>query len=88
MTQANQAGPTFSYPKRPAMQDHLLDDDEASMSWTATMTLAEELMTHASDASGEANRHDVQEPLSQIDDVGGVLYVGSRSYGCSIAPAT
>ena len=69
------------------------------MSWTATMTLAEELMTHASDASRETNRHDVQvslgqttfgvqEPLSQIDDVGGVLYVGSRSYGCSIAPAT
>jgi hypothetical protein len=26
-------------------------------------------------------------PLTQVDDIGGVLYVGSRSYGCSIAPA-
>ena len=26
------------------------------------------------------------QPLSQIDDIGGVLYVGSASYGCSIAP--
>jgi hypothetical protein len=25
-------------------------------------------------------------PLSQISDIGGVLYAGSASYGCSIAP--
>jgi hypothetical protein len=55
------------------------------------------LITHASDKSGDINRRDVQvsvgantftapEPLSEIDDIGGVLYVGSHSYGCSIAP--
>jgi len=72
------------------------------MSWTATVTVAVavagELITHASDKSGDVNRRDVQvdagqttftvqESLSQIDDIGGVLYVGSHSYGCSIAPA-
>jgi hypothetical protein len=25
-------------------------------------------------------------PLSQVDDIGGVLYVGAHSYGCSVAP--
>ncbi len=67
------------------------------MSWTATVTVAGELITHASDKSGDINRRDVQvspgpntftapQPLSQIDDIGGVLYAGSHSYGCSVTP--
>ena len=67
------------------------------MSWTATVTVAGKLITHASDKSGDINRRDVQVspgpntftaavPLSQVDDIGGVLYVGSKSYGCSVAP--
>jgi hypothetical protein len=70
------------------------------MSWTAMVTVAGELITHASDSSGDINRHDVQVtpgpntftapvPLSQIGDIGGVLYVpdnsSGTSYGCSVA---
>jgi hypothetical protein len=62
----------------------------------ATVTVAGELRTRAGDKSGDLYSHDVQvsagpntfaapQPLSQIDDIGGVLYVGSASYGCSIA---
>ena len=67
------------------------------MSWTATVTVAGELITHASHKSGDINRRDVHvspgpnmftapQSLSQTDDIGGVLYVGSHSYGCSVAP--
>lgn len=63
----------------------------------ATVTVAGELITHASDEGGDINWRDVQVsagantftaavPLAQVDDIGGVLYVGSRSYDCSIAP--
>jgi hypothetical protein len=58
---------------------------------------AGKLCTHAGDNSGDLYSHDAQvsvgqntfttpEPLSKIDDIGGVHYVGSHSYGCSIAP--
>ena len=33
-----------------------------------------------------AHTFTVPVPLSQIGDIGGVLYVGSHTYGCSIAP--
>ena len=67
------------------------------MSWTATVTVAGELRTHASDKSGDLYAHDVQvsagpdtliapQPLWQIDDIGGVLCVGSASDACPIAP--
>lgn len=73
------------------------------MTWTANVTIAGELITHASDNSGNINRRDVQVTpgpntfvapvsLSQITDIGGVLYVPNdasstnTSYGCSIAP--
>ena len=89
--------PTFSYPGNRHCAITYRDDGNGSMSWTATVTVAGELITHASDKSGDINRRDVQvgpgpntftapQPLSQIDDIGGVLYVGSASYACSIMP--
>jgi hypothetical protein len=89
--------PTFSYPGDRQCTITYRDDRNGSMSWTATVTVAGELITHASDTSGDINRRDVQVstgpntftaavPLSQVNDVGGVLYVGSKSYGCSVAP--
>ena len=50
-----------------------------------------------SDTSGNLYRRDLQVtagpngftapvPLSKIDDIGGVLYVGTSTYGCSVAP--
>jgi hypothetical protein len=88
--------PTFSYPGNRHCAITYRDDGNGSMSWTATVAVAGELRTHASDKSGDLYSHDAQvsvgvntftvpQPLSQIDDLGGVLYVGSRSYGCSIA---
>jgi hypothetical protein len=89
--------PSFSYPGDRQCAITYRDDGKGSMSWTATVTVVGELITHASDKSGNINRHDVQisegpntftaaVPLSQIDDIGGVLYVGSKSYACSVAP--
>lgn len=89
--------PTFSYPGDRQCAITYRDNGNGTMSWTATVTVAGELITHVSDKSGDLYRHDGQvssspntftasQPLSQIDDVGGVLYVGSASYGCSIAP--
>jgi len=89
--------PTFSYPGDRQCKITYRDNGNGTMSWTATVTVAGELITHASDNSGDLYHRDVQvslgpntftapQPLSQIDDIGGVLYVGSASYGCSIAP--
>jgi len=89
--------PTFSYPGDPQCAITYRDNGNGTMSWTAAVTVTGELITHASDKSGDLYRHDVQvsvgpntftapQPLSQIDDIGGVLYAGSASYGCSIAP--
>jgi hypothetical protein len=88
---------SFSYPGDRQCLITYRDDGNGSMSWTATVTVAGELITHASDKGGDINRRDVQVsagantftaavPLAQVDDIGGVLYVGSRQYGCSIAP--
>ncbi len=89
--------PTFSYPGDRQCAITYRDNGTGSMSWTATVTVAGELRTHVGDRNGDLYPHDVQvsvgpntltapQPLSQIDDIGGVLYVGSHSYGCSIAP--
>ena len=97
MQAASGPEPTFSYPGNRHCAITYRADGSGSMSWTATVTVAGELITHASDKSGDINRHDVQVstgpnaftatvPLSQVDDIGGVLYVGSKSYGCSVAP--
>jgi hypothetical protein len=91
------AEPTFTYPGDPQCAITYHDDGNGTMSWTANVTVAGELITHASDSSGNINRRDVQVtpgpnsfavpvPLSQIGDIGGVLYAGSASYGCSVAP--
>jgi hypothetical protein len=67
------------------------------MTWTATVTVAGELHTHARDKSGDLYSQDAQvsvgpnvfiapQPLSPIDDIGGMPYVGSASYAGSIAP--
>lgn len=89
--------PTFSYPGDPQCAITYRDRGDGSMTWTAAVTDAGELITHASDKSGNVYRHDVQVtpgpnafaalvPLAQINDIGGVLYVGSTSYGCSVTP--
>jgi hypothetical protein len=89
--------PTFSYPGNRHCSITYRDDSNGKMSWTATVTVAGELRTHAGDKSGDLYSHDTQvsvgqntftapQPLSQIDDIGGVLYVRSASYACSIAP--
>jgi hypothetical protein len=55
------------------------------------------LITRASDKSGNIYRHVVHitpgpnvftapVPLSQINDIGGILYTTSTSYGCCVAP--
>ncbi len=95
------AEPTFTYPGGPQCKITYRDGSNGTMSWTADVTVAGELITHASDTSGNINRHDEQVsiglntftapvPLSQITDIGGVLYVpdasASTSYGCSVAP--
>lgn len=88
--------PTFSSPCDRQCAITYRDSGNGTMSWTATVTVAGELITHASDQAGDINRRDVQvspgpntftapEPLSQINDIGGVLYVAFASYGCSIA---
>ena len=91
------AEPTFAYPGDPQCAITYRDDGNGTMSWTANVTVAGELITHASDGSGNIYRRDVQVSpgpnsfaapvaLSQVDDIGGVLYAGSASFGCSVAP--
>ncbi len=97
MQAASGPEPTFSYPGDPQCAIAYRDNGNGAMSWTATVTVAGELRTHASDQSGDLYSHDAQvsvgqntftapQPLSQIDDIGGVLYAGSASYACSVAP--
>ena len=97
MQAASGPEPTFSYPGDRQCAITYRDDGNGTMSWTATVAVAGELRTHAPDKSGDIYAHDVQvsvgpdtlialQPLSQIDDIGGVLYVGSASYARSIAP--
>lgn len=68
-----------------------------AMSWTVVVTVAGQLITHAADKSGNIYRHVVHVtpgpsvftanvPLTQVDDIGGVLYTARSSYGCSVAP--
>jgi hypothetical protein len=95
------AEPTFTYPGGPQCRITYRDGSNGTMSWTANVTVAGELITHASDTSGNIYRHDEQVtvglntftapvPLLQVTDIGGVLYVpdssASTSYGCSVAP--
>ena len=90
--------PTFSYPGDPECSITYGSNQAGTTTWAATVTESGELITHASGNQGDINRRDAQvtsgpnsftapEPLNYIGDVRGVLYVGSSSYGCSIAPA-
>jgi hypothetical protein len=74
------------------------DKGDGTMTWTATVTEKGELVTHASDSSGNINRHDdpvtpgahaytANAPISQIGDIGGNLYAGDSQFGCSVGPA-
>ena len=97
MQAASGPEPTFSYPGDQQCTITYRDNGNGTTSWTATITVGGELRTHASDKSGDLYSHDAQvsvgqntftapQPLAQIDDIGGVLYADSHSYGCSIAP--
>ncbi len=68
----------------------------ASTAWTVTVTASGQLITRAQDKTGSSYRRaarvrpgrhvfTVQEPLSQIIAIGGVLSTGGTSYGCSVA---
>jgi hypothetical protein len=89
--------PTFAYPGNRHCAITYRDNGNGTMSWVATVTVAGELRTHAGDKSGDVYSRDQQvnvgqntfnapQPLSQIDDIGGVLFTSSSSYACSIAP--
>ena len=96
-------GPSFSYPGDPECVITYGEGGSSATSWNAQVTVAGELITHASDSRGNIYRHDVQVtpgsdnftaqvPLSQVTDIGGVLYTpndsspADTSYGCSVAP--
>jgi len=94
-----QAGPTFTYPGDPQCAITYTDRGDGSMSWTAKLTVAGELITHVTDSSGTIYRHDVHAgagataftaavPLTQITDIGGNVDSGSKSYGCSVRRAS
>lgn len=89
--------PTFSYPGDKQCQITYRDRGDGTMSWTATVTVSGQLITHAADKAGHIYRHvtnvrpgatsfSAPVPLAQVDDIGGNLD-GSRSYGCSVRPA-
>ncbi len=90
--------PTFVYPGDPQCSITYRDRGDGSMSWTATVTVAGSLITHAGDSAGNLYSHDTQVqagpnafaapvPLSSITDIGGNLTTSSgTSYGCSVAP--
>jgi hypothetical protein len=54
------AEPTFTYHGGPQCRITYHDIGNGTMSWTANVTVAGELVTHASDTSGNINRHDEQ----------------------------
>lgn len=97
-TAAPGAAPTFTYPGGPQCAITYRSRGDGSMSWTATTTVAGELITHATDSSATVYRHDAQVkagvtsfsapvPLTKITDIGGNLRGAGTSYGCSVRPA-
>ena len=95
------AEPTFTHPGDRQCRITYRANRNGTMSWTAKVTVAGELITHASDNSGNIYRRDARVsiglntftapvPLSHVNDIGGVLYVpdasSSTSYGCSVKP--
>jgi hypothetical protein len=92
--------PSFSYPGDPQCVITYGSRGPGSMYWTANITTAGTLRTHASDTAGDLYAHVApvtpgpngfvaKQPLWKIDDIGGVLYAADgKSYACSIAPAS
>lgn len=89
--------PTWVYPGDPRCAITYRDRGDGTMVWTATVTVAGELRTHAGAVDGTLYAHDVQVtsgpnafaapvPLARINDIGGVLYTPGKSFGCSVAP--
>jgi hypothetical protein len=89
--------PTFAFPGDRHCAITYRARGSSAMTWTATVTVAGQLITHASDKSGNIYRRVVHiipgpkvlsapVPLSQINDIGGVLNTAGTSYGCSVAP--
>lgn len=89
--------PNFAFPGDPHCAITYRARGNSAMAWTAIVTVAGRLITHASSKSGSIYRRVVHVtpgpriftalvPLSQINDIGGVLYTISTSYGCSVAP--
>lgn len=89
--------PTFAFPGDRHCAITYRTGNNSAMTWTAIVTIAGQLITHASDKSGNIYRHVVHVtpgpnvftapvPLSRINDIGGVLYATSTTYGCSVAP--
>jgi hypothetical protein len=95
--QSQAAEPTFAYPGARQCAITYRDNHNGTMSWTAKVTTRGQLITHASSKAGNIYRHVIEVtpglatftapvPLSQVNDIGGVLYGKKTSYGCSIAP--
>lgn len=91
-------GPTFAYRGDPQCAITYRDRGNGTMIWTATVTLAGQLRTHAGDRGGGLYAHDTPVtrgpsafaapvPLSGITDIGGILTAAGRTYTCSVAPA-
>ncbi len=70
------AEPTFTYPGGPQCKITYRDNGNGTMSWTADVTIAGELITHASDTSGNINRHDEQ------------VTVGLNTFTAPVPPAS
>src|SRR5271165_1840496 len=77
------AEPTFAFPGSRQCAITYRDNHNGTMSWTATVTIGGQLITHVSDKAGNIYRHVTQVtagpatftapvPLPQIDDIGGV----------------
>jgi hypothetical protein len=89
--------PSFAYPGDQRCAITYRARGTTSMTWTAIIAVAGQLITHASDESGTIYRHVARVtpgaevftapvPLSQVNDIGGVLSTAGSSYACSVAP--
>ena len=89
--------PVFRYSGDPQCAITYSGDAAGGTRWVAYVTVPGQIITHVSDNAGNLYRR-VQQitpgpnafaapfPVSQLGDIGGVLYDRHKSYGCSIAP--
>lgn len=89
--------PALDNPGDPECVIAYRDNGDGTMTWVVTVTEDGDLITHVSDTDGTLYRHDehvakganafrATVPLSRINDIGGTLNTGSRTYGCSTGP--